>query len=323
MTIETINRARRQAVTAPALLLTLGLALAPTLGWAQAKKTPLTLSYTATPEFGAAFIAKERGLFDKHGLDVTLQLVPVSPNVPAAVMSGSVQVGGTTPPVLLQAVDSGLDLVTIAGGGVYERSSQGLGLVARNGVAITSPQDLVGKKVGVPGFGAAIHLLVKRWLVDKGVDPKKVTFIEVGIPQMPDVLKGGSVDAVATAEPFVGRIVQAQIGTAVPAFANELPNGFASVLYISTRQWATTHGAAVQGFRAALAEAIVWANANKAQAYVDIGKYFKVPPPVLQATPWPNWVASVSDQQLRPWVDIMNNQSLLKKQPQLGSTIIK
>jgi len=305
------------------LILGLAWALAASPGWAQTGKTPLTISYTATPEFGAVFIAKERGLFDKHGLDVTLQLIPVSPNVPGAVMSGSVQVGGTTPPVLLQAVDGGLDLVAIAGGGVYDNSSRGLGMVARSGVSISTPQDLVGKKVGVPGFGAAIHLLVKRWLMDKGVDPKKVTFIEIGIPQMPDVLKGGSVDAVATAEPFVGRIVQAQIGSAVPAFANELPNGFSTVLYISTRQWATSHGAAVQAFRAATVEAIVWANANKTQAYADIGKYFNVPPPVLQATPWPNWVAGLNDQHLRPWVDLMNNQSLLKKQPVTSSLILK
>ncbi len=316
------DNARRSAC-ALALVLTLGLSLAPNLGWAQNQKTPLIVSYTATPEFGAAFIAKERGLFEKHGLDVTLQLIPVSPNVPGAVMSGSVQVGGTTPPVLLQAVDSGLDLVAIAGGGVYESSSRALGLVARSGVSINTPQDLIGKKVGVPGFGAAIHLLVKRWLMDKGVDPKKVTFIEVAIPQMPDVLKGGSVDAVATAEPFVTRIVQAQIGSAVPAYTDELPNGFATVLYVSTRQWATTNGAVVQAFRAAMGEAIVWANANKTQAYADIGKYFKVPPPVLQATPWPNWVAGLNDAQLRPWVDMMNNQNLLKKQPLLGSTILK
>ena len=314
------NNDARRCATALALML----ALAPSLGWAQAqKKTPLIVSYTATPEFGSAFIAKERGLFEKHGLDVTLQLIPVSPNVPGAVISGSVQVGGATPPVFLQAVDSGLDLVAIAGGGVYDNGSRALGLVARSGVGINTAQDLIGKKVGVPGFGAAIHLLVKRWLTDKGVDPKKVTFIEVAIPQMPDVLKGGSVDAVATAEPFVTRIVQAQIGSVVPAFGNDLPNGFATVLYISSRQWATTHGAAVQAFRAAIGEAIVWAQANKTQAYADIGKYFKVPPPVLQATPWPHWVADMNDQQLRPWVDMMNNQSLLKKQPVLGSTILK
>lgn len=290
---------------------------------ARAADTAIVVSYTATPEFGAVFIAKEEGFFAKRHLDVTLQLIPVSPNVPGAVMSNSVQIGGTTPPVLLQAVDSGLDLVAVAGGGVYERKSRGVGLVARNGVTVATPQDLVGKKVGVPGFGATIHLLVRKWLMDKGVDPKRVTFVEVPIPQMPDVLKGGSVDAVATAEPFVTRIVQGQIGTAVPAFADDLQDGFSSVLYVSTRAWATTHGAAVQAFREAIAEAIAFGNANRDKGFEDIGKYFKVPPPVLRATPWPKWEATLTDAPLRFWVDTMRAQGMLKQQPVLGSTILK
>ena len=299
----------------------LALSLATCLGAAQAA-TPLTVSYTATPEFGAVFIAKEEGFFAKRGLDVTLQLIPVSPNVPAAVMSNSVQIGGTTPPVLLQAMDSGLELVAVAGGGVYENSSRGVGLVARNGVSVIGPADLVGKKVGVPGFNATIHLLVRKWLIDRGVDPKKVTFVEVSIPQMPDVLKGGSVDVVATAEPFVGRIVQGQIGTAVPAFSNDLATGFSSVLYVSTRKWAVANAPAVKAFREAVQEAIVFGNANKDKGYEDIGKYFKVPPPVLRATPWPNWVATLKDEHLRFWVDTMRSQDMLKKQPMLGSAIL-
>ena len=300
----------------------LAIAMTATVGWAQADAKKMVVSYTATPEFGAVFIAKEEGFFSKRGLDVTLQLIPVSPNVPAAVMSNSVQIGGTTPPILLQAMDSGLDLVAVAGGGVYESSSRGVGLVARNGVTVNAPADLIGKKVGVPGFNATIHLLVRKWLMDGGVDPKKVTFVEVAIPQMPDVLKGGSVDVAATAEPFVGRIVQGQIGTAVPAFSNSLANGFSSVLYVSTRKWALDNPATVKAFREAVQEAITFGNANKDKGYEDIGKYFKVPPPVLKATPWPNWVAALKDDQLRFWVDTMRSQDMLKKQPMLGSAIL-
>jgi len=289
---------------------------------AQAKPVALTVSYTATPEFGAAFIAKEEGLFAKHGLDVKLQLIPVSPNVPAAVMSNSVQIGGTTPPVLLQAVDSGLDLVAVAGGGVYERKSNGVGLVAREGVKVVGAADLVDKKVGVPGFNATIHLLVRKWLMDSGIDPKKVRFVEVPIPQMPDVLKGGSVDVVATAEPFVSRIAEARIGTPVPAFSNDLADGFSSVLYVSTRKWATENPQAVQAFRAAMTEAIAFGNANKDKGYEDIGKYFKVPPPILRATPWPNWDVKLQDAHLHFWVDTMQSQAMLKKPPMLGSTVL-
>jgi NitT/TauT family transport system substrate-binding protein len=60
------------------------------------------------------------------------------------------------------------------------------------------------------------------------VEPERVSFVEVPLRQMPDVLKGGSVELVATAEPSVGRIVQVQIRTSVGAFSNDLPRGFST-----------------------------------------------------------------------------------------------
>jgi ABC-type nitrate/sulfonate/bicarbonate transport system substrate-binding protein len=37
---------------------------------AQTQKQAALVGYTAAPEFGAIFVAKEQGVFDKHGLDV-------------------------------------------------------------------------------------------------------------------------------------------------------------------------------------------------------------------------------------------------------------
>ena len=286
-------------------------------------QTKIVIGYTAVPDFAAAFIAKERGFFAKRRLDVELQLITLTSNVPAAVLSGSVQIGGTTPPVLLQAVDGGLDLVALASGSTYDNSKNYIGIVTRPGANIRTPQDLVGRKFGVPGLGGTLHVLVRRWLAEKGVDPKRVTFIEVPLPQMADVLKGGSVDAVVTGEPFVGRIVQAQIGTVVAGFSSDMPSGFATVVYTATRAWATSHGAEVKAFREALAEAIQFAQAHPEDAYADLGKYFKVPPPVLRATPWPQLVVELSDAQMRFWTDTMRAQDMLKKPPMVSALLFK
>lgn len=286
-------------------------------------QTRITIGYTAVPDFAAAFIAKERGYFAKQRLDVTLQQLPLTSNVPPALVSDSIQIGGTTPPVFLQAVDSGLDLMTLASGSLYDNSKGYIGIVAKAGSNIRTAHDLVGKKFGVPGLGGTLHVLVRRWLAEKGVDDKKVTFIEVPLPQIPSVLQGGSIDAAVTGEPFVGRIVQSKVGELVPGFSAEMPNGFATVSYVATRQWATTNAAAVQGFRAAIAEAIAFANSNRDQAYADLGKYFKVPEPVLKATPWPNLVATVNDAQLRFWVETMGDQKMLKRPVMLSSLMAR
>lgn len=315
MTFRISIWARAWGVTAALLALHTGTALA---------QTRIKVGYTGIPDFAAVFIAKEEGFFEKRKLQVELQQITLTSSVPPAVLSDSVQIGGTTPPVFLQAVQSGLSVVGVANGSVYNNSTNMVGVLARAGSGIASAQDLVGKKLAVPGLGGTLHLLARKWLTDKGVDPKAVTFIEVPLPQMPDVLKGGSVDAVVTGEPFIGRMVQGQIASVVPGFASAFPNGFSNVLYITTRQWAAANGPALTAFREALAEAVAFANSNRDQAYVDLGKYFKVPPPVLKATPWPQLQVELAEPQLTFWSDAMRDQGMTKgSRPVLSSVIFK
>lgn len=283
----------------------------------------IVVGYTVVPDFAAAFIAKEQGFFEKRGLDVELQAITLTSNVPAALVSNSVQIGGTTPPVFLQAADSGLDLVGVASGAVYDPTRNLIGIVARQGSNIQSAKDLVGKKFAVPGLNGTLHVLVRRWLTTKGVDPKQVSFIEVPLPQIPDVLKGGSVDAAVTGEPFIGRIKGSGIGDVIPGFDDEMPGGFSTVVYTATRSWATANAPALKAFREAIADAVAFANQNRAGAYADLGKYFKVPPPVLNATPWPQLTSDMTETHLRFWVDTMGQQAMLKKPPVVGALIAR
>ena len=43
--------------------------------------------------------------------------------------------------------------------------------------------------------------------LDKGVNPARSDSVEAPFPQMKDLLKGGTIDAVAVLEPFRSRIV--------------------------------------------------------------------------------------------------------------------
>lgn len=290
---------------------------------ASAANTKIVVGYTMVPDFVGAFIAKEQGFFEKRGLDVELQAITLTSNVPAALVSNSIQIGGTTPPVFLQAADSGLDLLGVASGSVYDPTRNLIGIVSRQGSNIKTAQDLVGKKFAVPGLNGTLHVLVRRWLSIKGVDPKQVSFIEVPVPQIPDVLKGGSVDAAVTGEPFIGRIKGSGIGDVIPGFDDEMPAGFSTVVYTATRSWVAANGAALKAFREAIADAVTFANQNRAEAYADLGKYFKVPPPVLNATPWPQLTSDITETHLRFWIDTMRSQAMLKKQPMVGSLIAR
>ena len=57
-------------------------------------QTKITMNYT-TGESVTAFVAKETGIFARHGLDVELVPVVQNSNAPAALVANAVQVGMT------------------------------------------------------------------------------------------------------------------------------------------------------------------------------------------------------------------------------------
>ncbi|MGE8201316.1 MAG: ABC transporter substrate-binding protein, partial [Variovorax sp.] len=96
----------------------------------------IVFGYTAVTDFASVFVAAEEGYFKKRNLDVELKFIPLNSTIPAALQSDSLQIGGPTPSVFLQAVDGGLDLVLVAGGGLTSKTITGFGLVARAGSGI-------------------------------------------------------------------------------------------------------------------------------------------------------------------------------------------
>lgn len=277
--------------------------------------TPITLGYTATLNFNGAFIARDRGFFAAHGLDVTLQLITLNSNIPGAMMGGSVQVGGPTPTVLLQANDGGLDLVIVAGCSGLDADNREEALMVRKGLPIAGPADLVGRKVGVPGLNAYYHVLTRKWLADHGVDWTRVNFVEVPFTQSADVLRSGSVDVVATGQPFSTRIIADGIGSVLAPTFEMAPAGTPSLLYAATRDWVRANPAAVPAFAAAIADAVAFQSRDPDGARESAGKFIKLPPDVLRTLRLPALQASVTPAQVQFWVDVMNKQGMLQDKP--------
>jgi NitT/TauT family transport system substrate-binding protein len=172
------RRRRLAVITASALLLTSGGAFA---------QTKITIGCTATSDCASAMVAVDEGIFARHGLDAKMILIGINSNIPAAIISDSIQIGGPTATVFLQAVDGGLDLIAIEGATIMDpMSNYAVAAYARNGASLHEAKDFVGKKVGAPGIGAFLQVLFVKWLTEKGVDPKSVSFVEVTFPTMGD-----------------------------------------------------------------------------------------------------------------------------------------
>ncbi len=292
---------------------------------AQPATTKIVFGYTAVTDFASVFVAREEGYFSQRKLEVELKFIPLNSTIPAALQSDSLQIGGPTPSVFLQAVDGGLDLVVVAGGGVTSKSMTGIGLVARAGSGIRTPQDLAGRKVGVPGLGAFLHVSFRAWLKQSGVDHRKVNFIEASFPQHGDLLRGGSLDAVVTADPFMGRIVDSGAGYVASYYATFLPDGQPTIVHAARRDWVQKNPAAARAFRDAVAEGAAFMRQPKNDARVreHIGKHIKLPPEVLARTQISPPGPLVSEAQLAYWVGLMKEQEMLKTELKLATLIAK
>lgn len=292
---------------------------------ARAQTGKITFGYTAVTDFASVFVAAEEGFFKKRNLDVELKFIPLNSTIPAAVQADSLQVGGPTPSVFLQSVDGGLDHVVLAGGGVTTKSFTGFGLVARAGSGIRSAQDCLGKKIGVPGLGAFLHVTFRGWLKSQGVDDRKVSFVEAAFPQHGDLLRGGTLDAVISADPFMSRITDSGLGYVASYYATFLPEGQPTIIYTARRDWAQKNAGSARAFQQAVQEAAAFmakpANNDKVRA--AIGKYIKLPPEVLAKAQISPPGPVVNEKQLAYWVSLMKDQEMLRTSPEPAKLIFK
>lgn len=287
--------------------------------------TKIVFGYTAVTDFASVFVAAEEGYFKKRSLDVELKFIPLNSTIPAALQSDSLQIGGPTPSVFLQAVDGGLDLVLVAGGGLTSKNITGFGLVARAGSGIKSPQDCVGKKIGVPGLGAFLHVTFRAWLKDSGVDYRKVNFVEAAFPQHADLLRGGSVDAVVSADPFMSRITESGAGYVASYYSTFLPENNQTIVHAAKREWVAKNPAAARAFREALVEAASFMQQpkNDAKVRAAIGKYIKLPPEVLAKVQVSPPGPLVTEKQLAYWTGLMKEQDMLKTNIDVAKLVAK
>jgi len=240
----------------PAARLFVSFALLASLALPVRAAEKIKLLYPPLAIFAGAYVAEDQGYSAKHGLEVEFTVAQNSSTIPAALVAEPDTIGGFTPTVLLQANEQGLDLAIVAGTNVAtDQPSIGQGVLARTGSGLKGPRDLVGRKVGDPGFGGYLDLIARKWVRLAGADDRKVDWVEIPYPRMQDALASGLVDAVVLTAPFYQRIVDAKVGYDIGNMAGVVPPGAGTIVYSATRGWAEAHIPAIRAFRAALDEA--------------------------------------------------------------------
>jgi ABC-type nitrate/sulfonate/bicarbonate transport system substrate-binding protein len=156
------------------------------VGAAQNTAASLQMGWIANVENAGEFIAAEKGYYAAEGID--LELVPGGPGVSVEplVVSGKALVGLSQPDSVARARQQGAALKVVAT--TFQRNPAAVMSLATSPVG--TPQDLVGKKLGIQQSGVPIY---DAFFTSIGIDPKSITYVPVQFDPAP--LVAGEVDA--------------------------------------------------------------------------------------------------------------------------------
>ena len=178
----------------------------------------MRMAYSAfSISFLNIFVARDAGLFKKHGLEV--ELIQMAGPLPvAALAAGEIDylTGYTTGIV---ATGQGAPLKGI----MISLRKPPFFLVAEPGVQRAT--DLAGKRIGVDRIGSLQHLVARLMLKNKGADPDKAIFTQTGsVSNTVTSLGQGAVAAAILSGPH--NVIMTQKGFRQIGSADELQTHF-------------------------------------------------------------------------------------------------
>ena len=140
------------------------------------------------------WVAKEAGVFERHGLDVDLLFIISSTTVTQALIAGDVPIVIMSGATAISAALSGQDLVMV--GSTKSDPAQAFLVASKD---ITQPSQLRGKRLGVSRIGASSDFLLRYLLKRVGLAPEKdVAIVQIGSsPVRMAALAKGAIDGTA------------------------------------------------------------------------------------------------------------------------------
>jgi ABC-type nitrate/sulfonate/bicarbonate transport system substrate-binding protein len=237
-----------------------------TSGASQGNAAGLTRSNFASSitseSIAVIWVARDRGFFQRNGLEIQFIQMPRSALSVAALIAGEIDMAVIGGGHILNAATSGGDVVGIANF-VQQLDYR---LVGRP--EVKRPEDLRGKRIAVSGTGAVSHIVALLALEKLGLDPNqlKITFVAIPGTELNRriALETGNVDATS----LNGSVGELYIKKGYSLLFNFRDSGIKvpQTVLATTRRTIAAKPQIVEGYLKAFIEAIAYLvdPANKA-----------------------------------------------------------
>ena len=173
-------------------------------GWSQETRR-IRFAVTNPPHFLPIWLARDAGIFSKHGLDVEIIFMRGGALITMGILSGELQLSGVGAESVVAAKVEGGDAVLLA----CPLDTDLVYLIGRPD--IKTPDQLKGKSTAVTRLGSSIHFYLRAALKYLGLDADKdMTVLQLGGgPEIAAALETGRIAAgiltIRYALPFLQR----------------------------------------------------------------------------------------------------------------------
>lgn len=265
----------------------------------------LNVGYIPITDCAQLYVAQHEGLFEKHGLKVTLVPMAGGATILQSLSSGALDVAFSNLASVVFYERNAGPLHRLGGGTLMNAQFSEAGLVVREESGIEDLAGLRGKTIAVNTLRNIVDLAVVRALRLHGVSSSEFTLVEVPFKDMEVALQGGQVDAATLPEPILSRAVTAgglkNLGDHFVLAVGEMY----STGYFALPSRLPVLSDDLDRFNAAIYEATPIADAYGPEAIKAIAAVTKIPEEDLRQAGRPKFVENVPDtalEQMRGWL---------------------
>lgn len=212
------------------------------------------------------FVAKDEGLFQRHGVDVELVQFAVGGDGVDSLATDQTQMAASSE---VTAIAKLIQLPDLRAMLVYEQSGDYLKVVTRSG--ITDPAQ-IKKMAVVPGLS---EVSAVKFLQAKNIDPASVQFITAGAAEIPTLVQRGDADAFVLWEPWPTKAVEQ--GSKIVSTTGQYGWQYTHWL-MTTNKWLQSNQQTAAKVARALDEAAQLVHSDPNLAAKDTEKEAKIPP---------------------------------------------
>jgi len=231
---------------------------------------PIKVAYSGVSASGTPlWLAKDEGIFAKHGLEADLVTVRSAPIQVSALVSNEVQFVRGSASSMLTAAAQGAKL-KILFSLFAERASYDF-LVSPS---ITKPSDLRGKKIGVQDFSGLLWSLTMLSLREMGLDPQKDNINIQAIGDSTVIAQSLAMGIIDAAPLDKLQSVRLQ-GLGVKVLLDLSRIAFPSSPFMSAESFIQKNPQVVENFVKALIEASVFMRAQKEKGLAVLQRHIK------------------------------------------------